>query len=133
MRLASKFSGSRVEGDKRHVENGELTIGNYPVISKGQELGPDFSNRLVALLFDNSTPTHKSASCFMPGVAFRVWKGEESVDVLLCLDCFKVSWGPPSNPEQTKISFWGSIRQPDFLRLAKEALPNDPEIQKLQE
>jgi hypothetical protein len=64
-------------------------------------------------------------------VGFRAWKEEEAVDVLICFTCDNLYCGPPTDQAKENAGFRGSPRRDDLLQLAKEAFPEDAEIQSL--
>jgi hypothetical protein len=112
---------------------GARTIGGFPVTARGADQGGAFADRLAGLLSRPSTYSYAFAGCFWPGVAFRVWKGEECTEVLICFQCDNLYAGPPQDRAMENASFAGSPRRRDLVRLAKEAFPDDPEIQALEE
>ncbi len=112
---------------------GEKRVGGYLVTAQGQDQGKEFADRLADILADERTYSDARPTCFRPGVAFCVWKGEEVVDVLLCFQCSNFYCGPPKDPADDNACFKDSPRRPDLVRLAKEAFPDDKEIQALKE
>jgi hypothetical protein len=108
-------------------------IGRFPVTARGADQGPEFAAELAAVLADPTVYSGPFAKCYWPGVAFRVWKGGEAADVLVCFLCHNLGWGPVAAPEAGRGSFWGSPRTGDLVRLAKKAFPDDPEVQGLKE
>ena len=62
---------------------------------------------------------------------FRAWKGDESVDVVICYFCKNLYVGPPADSVRENASFHDSPREADFIKLAKTAFPDDNEIQEL--
>jgi len=67
-----------------------------------------------------------------PGVAFRVWARKQAVDVLLCFHCDQVAIAPADGSKQMLSGDIDPARAA-FVRLAKQALPDIPEIAKLSE
>jgi len=109
-------------------------IGGFRVIAQGPDLGNEFAYKLAEVLFDKTTWTEDFAKCFWPGIAFRIWKNNEAVDVLICFKCDNLYCGPSSDKGvRENASFWHSPRRTDLLRLAKEAFPDDQEIQALED
>jgi hypothetical protein len=106
-------------------------ISIFPVIAQGKDQGREFAAKLAGILFDERTYTKEYKKCFWPGVAFRVWKGEEHVDVLICFHCSNFYCGPPTDEVEVTATFKGSDRRDDLVRLAQEAFPDDKEIQAL--
>ncbi len=64
------------------------------VTSIGPVLKPEFAKSLGQLLLNPRSylsPGNDAKSCLMaPGVAFRVWSGQEFADVIVCLSCNQV-------------------------------------------
>jgi hypothetical protein len=77
---------------------------------------------------------HKADShrCYEPGVAFRVWHDKEAVEVIICFRCtnFEVGLMGQNAGDEQRLYGFGPGLEP-FLALAKEALPDDKEIQSL--
>jgi hypothetical protein len=120
--------------EKKPRAPGEMRIGGFLVTARGQDQGKEFAARLADILFARGTYSWGgSAACFWPGIAFRVWKDEEAVDVLICFKCENFYCGPPTEATMENASFNGSRRRADLVRLAKEAFPDDTEIQELEE
>jgi hypothetical protein len=117
---------------QRTNEPGDKYIAGYKITAKGKKQGMKFAAKVRAALFDEKTYLGQSARCYEPGVAFRVWHGEEAVEVIICFRCtnFEVlRKGAPLTAERNLFGF-GPGLQP-FLALAQEALPNDRVIQSL--
>jgi hypothetical protein len=120
--------------DKRDLK-GER-IDGFLVIRKGKSQGPDFAERMRALLFRGSSYKEGRAICFEPGVAYRFKQGEMSVDVLICFMCDNVDIQP-----NTKDNYGTEIQLADLTRkaravllaLTKEAFSDDVEIQAIAE
>jgi hypothetical protein len=110
------------------------TLDGFPVAARGKEQGKEFAGNLTKVLLDEKTYSTTFAACFMPGVAFRVWKGEECVDVVVCFKCSNFYCGPKTTQAQENACFADSpAAAAALVRLAKEALPDDKEIQALKE
>ena len=60
-------------------------IGGYPVLNQGKDLGSDFAARLADAVIWHPVLDKKCG--IQPGVAFRVWRGEQCVEVLVCFKC----------------------------------------------
>ncbi len=144
-RTAAIFAGAtrvevfRIDGGNsstppRPIKPGDPTIGGYAILSRGYDQGPEFAAKLKDILSDKKTYTDKFAKCFWPGVAFRVWKDQDSVDVIICYTCRNFYLGPPSNKEvRENATFIESPNTGRLIQLAKEAFPNDEEVQAIKE
>jgi hypothetical protein len=117
------------------------TIFYRPVYAVGRPLTAEFARRLAAVLLDDATyvpdmPPFGNRIFKMcviwPGVAYRVWSGRRSVDLLFCFDCDQVEVVRDMGPHgQTDADIDNG--RAAFVRLAKEALPAVPEITALPE
>jgi hypothetical protein len=117
---------------QRTTETGDQYIAGYKITARGKKQGMKFAAKVRQALFDEKTYSGQSARCYEPGVAFRVWHGEEAVEVIVCFRCTNFAVlrkGAPANEERNLFGF-GPGLQP-FLALAQEALPDDREIQAL--
>lgn len=95
-------------------------------MSTGKVQGKKFAARLAALLLDEKTYSAEGKFCEPnPGVAFRLWKGKQHVDVTLCFECNMLQVNSVGGD-------FDHVR-PALVTLAKEAFPDDAKIQKLQE
>jgi hypothetical protein len=131
---STKVEVFRIDGKNfKEKKEGEERIGGYPVTAKGKGRDQDFAKKLTAILLDETTYTDQFAKCYWPGVVFRVWKDKEAVDVIICFKCGNFYCGPPASDVRENGSFSGSPRRADLVRLAKEAFPDDKEIQALEE
>ena len=88
--------------------------------------------RQAVLRNDASYAWNIAKQCiFDPGVAYRVWRGNESVVILICFHCDEVGIvADKTQPEEITIHSCDPGR-PALLKLAKEAMPDDKEIQAL--
>jgi len=81
-----------------------------------------------------------SKACMLiPTVAFRIWRGKESVTVIICFNCDELV----VLEENAPLSSFGGIEahfkvrgdfdwfRPELLALAKETFPTDQQIQAL--
>src|SRR5262249_278737 len=128
---ATKVEVFRIDGKgDRQPKPGEAAMLGNPVTARGKDQDEAFAKKLADVLLDDRTYTEEWAKCFRPGVAFRVWRGSDSVKVLVCFQCDNFYCGPPADRNAT---FHGSPQRPRLVRLAKEAFPEDPEIQALAE
>jgi hypothetical protein len=136
LRGATRVEVFRIDGMTDPFEKArpeEKRIDGYSVIAQGKDRGKEFGARLADLLDDRGTYSDAYAKCYQPGVAFRAWKGEEAADILICFMCDNLYYGPPTDRARENASFLGSPRRAAILRLAKEALPDDAEIQALRD
>ena len=129
---ATKVEAFRIDGRARA---GDKAIAGFRITGTGKEQGKQFAGRLSAALQQEKTLFGKPAHCFVPGVAFRVWKGEESVVVLVCFVCknLRLVVIDARGVEQPGVS--GAFRPGlgPLFALAKVAFPKDKEIQALAE
>ena len=136
---ATKVEVFRIDGeyessDRKTTARSDVAVDGFPVLARGKDQDQRFAAKLADILSDEKTYTDKFAKCFMPGVAFRVWKGEDSVDVVICFTCHNFYLGPSSDKQVMETaSFQGSPNLSRLVRLAKEALPDDKDIQALKD
>lgn len=109
-------------------------IADYPLISRGHTLGPPFAAKLSREVLDPRTYLGPNdTTCLInPGVAFRAWRGNGCVEVIICYHCqqmivtMKDARGRIVHSVYTEFGdLWTRGR---FLALAKEAFPGDKEI-----
>jgi hypothetical protein len=112
----------------------------YPIYAAGPPLDKSFAMRLVEALLDDrafepSDPPfslHRvlKGCSIAPGVGFRLWSGNRTVDVLLCFHCDQIEIGPIPGRRGRSSHGHGDIddARAMFVALAKEALPDVPEI-----
>src|SRR5947208_3064678 len=63
-------------------------IGGYLITSTGPAGDQALASELgFELLKDRTYFAKKHVACFNPGVAFRLWMGDEHVDILICFGC----------------------------------------------
>lgn len=105
------------------------------ILATGKEQGPAFAKQITHVLFDEGTYTSDTVSCItLPGVVFRVWSGTQSLDVVLCFHCgemYTVTHAANGKETQGVYTLMAGDSRTKFARLAKQALPNDPDIQAL--
>lgn len=114
-------------------KKGDGYILGYAITSRAKELPKDFAGKVAKVLLGEKAYAGDSAKCFQPGVAFRVWKDKEAVDVVICFRCtnFEVRlMGEEKAEDDTELHGFGPGLEP-FLALAKEAFPDDNEVQGL--
>ncbi len=130
-----RIDGGSSDREPPRVGPGETAVDGFAVTARGKDQGPEFAARLDRVLSDEQSHSNAFAKCFWPGVVFRVYKGEERVDVVICYTCQNFYLGPPKTDGQVQenTSFRDTPAVPKLVRLAKEALPDDPDIQALKE
>lgn len=110
-------------------------VDNCYVTATGKEQGPQFAKEIAHVLFDEGTYTQDRLLCItLPGVVFRVWKGSQSLDVVLCFHCgemYTVTRDANGRETQGVYTLMAGDSRSEFARLAKQAFPNDPDIQAL--
>jgi hypothetical protein len=118
-------------------KEGDKEIGGIAITATGKEQGKELVSRLTPLLFNDRTffsdPKYK---CHDPGVAYRLWKDKESVEVLLCFRCRNLSVTAKDADGKVIHKAFGNFEDAMFgplAKVAKEALPEDKEIQALPE
>jgi len=109
------------------------------VYALGKPLTADFARRLAAVLFDDATYTEASdpfghgitkGCLFDAAVAYRIWSGPRSVDVMFCFHCDQVRVYPvqplarPAPPAEGDTDNGRAA----LVTLVKEALPDVPAI-----
>jgi hypothetical protein len=129
---ATKVEAFRIESG-RTDKAGDDYIAGYPITAKGKKLDEAFARKMTKALFDEKTYEGLSARCFQPGVAFRVWSGKEAVEVIICFRCTNFEallMGENKEGDEVEQYGFGPGLEP-FLALAREAFPDDGEIQGL--
>jgi hypothetical protein len=96
----------------------------------------------VDVLLENATYFGDQAKCFEPGVAFRLWKEKESVEVIICFHCANLKLtakgGKADANDDDGIPKSGGFGGAEgsygrLAKLAKEAFPDDKHIQALKD
>jgi hypothetical protein len=135
---ATKVEAFRIKPEKADKE-GVKTVGGYPITATGKEQGKEFAGKLLDVLFADATYEGRSARCFEPGVAFRAWTDKkESVEVIICFKCSNLSViSHDANGKVKETRGGGGFGETPswtaLVKLAKEAFPDDKEIQALKE
>ena len=130
---ATKVEAFRIEPEPEKLD-GSL-IGGYPIKATGKQQNKEFAARLTTVLLDEKTLFGRQAKCFEPGIAFRLWKDKESVEVMICFDCKNLRLDT-RNADGKQVKSTTGAFGPDIqplLKLAKEAFPDDKEIQAIKE
>jgi len=116
------------------------TIQGFPVRRVGLKQGRPFAREIAQLVLDENSypranrsgPDIVKGCAFSPGVAFRVSAQTGKVDVLLCFNCDQVAVFPVGKPVDVDPVDIDPARA-RFVRLAKAALGDVPEVAKLSE
>jgi hypothetical protein len=112
------------------------TIEGYPILATGKEKDQAFAARLASILLGKNVTQNEKKCGLQPGVAYRLWKDDRAVEVLVCFNC-NVLW-PHVVGEKWKEQLWSEWQdfdtvRADLLALTKEAFPDDKEIQKFRD
>ncbi len=111
-------------------------LGDWVIAKRGPVKDRDFAEKITGFLTDEQNfmpppaPGNQKTCIFVPSVAFRLRSGDEYTDVIVCYSCRQLV--VESTKGQLKLP---SVNfDPGYERLkeiAKEAFPDDPEIQRL--
>ena len=146
--LASLFlSPTKIEAFRMkplHYSTSEPVIGKvdgFAYSAKRPLTDKALAMRLGALVLDPDTSlnTDDKSCAFNPTIAFRVSKEKEWADVVICFDCSAYLVVEPKVPIQEfgsvkahfRVRGWFDNHRSQFLKLAKEAFPNDASIASL--
>jgi hypothetical protein len=131
---ATKAKAFRIADKPSEKPEGKHVSG-YPVLSAAKEQGKDFAKRLSALVQDEKSLFSAQARCFSPGVAFRLWNERESVDVVVCYTCWGLRLTARDADGKVLHQTGGGFKanHDAWVKLAKEAFPEDKQIQALGE
>jgi hypothetical protein len=130
---ATRVEAFRIEA--RAAKPDEKEIGGHPIKATGAEPKREFAQKLAAVLTDEKTLFGQQARCFLPGVAFRLWKDKESVDVLVCFGCKNlrlIARDADGKAVKQASGAFGPDLAP-LLALAREAFPDDKELKEVKE
>jgi hypothetical protein len=103
--------------------------GPFRILDDPTPIPVETASQLSQLLLANASYLQAYKMCiFQPGVAFRFWKGTESVDVLVCFSCSDLAFQVTGAAEAvgTKLAFDPS--RADLLALARQARPTDDRL-----
>jgi hypothetical protein len=137
---ATRVEVFRIDPDES--AKGAKRIGGYAITAAGKGQDKAFTRKLADVLLEDGTYFGDQAKCFEPGVAFRLWKDTESIEVVVCFHCAnlrltaKGAKGEPlDDGGSAKIGgFAGDKGSYGHLaKLAKEAFPEDKDIQALKD
>jgi hypothetical protein len=137
---ATRVETFRVDADSS--KPGANRVGGYAITATGKEQDKEFTAKLAGVLLDDGAYFGVQAQCFDPGVAFRLWKNKESVEVVICFHCSNLKLGARDakgkvfdETENLKVGGFGGAdgSYGRLVKLAKEAFPDDKDIQALKE
>jgi hypothetical protein len=132
LNAATKAEAFRIADKPLERPEGKHVSG-YPVLSAAKEQGKDFAKRLSSVLQDEKSLFSAQARCFSPGVAFRLWKDKESVEVVVCYMCWGLRLTARDADGKVLHQTGGGFKANNdaWVKLAKEAFPDDKQIQAL--
>jgi hypothetical protein len=136
-------SPDRVEslGVRGLVEPSDHTIsptvsnlpGRFAILPGAIAVEPGLAADVSRIVLDPASYDAFDKACiFQPGVAFRYWKGDKAVDLLICFHCTDLAFQVVGAPEALggKMSFGpGRLR---LVALVKTARPADQRLRELQ-
>lgn len=128
LELAEKVYAYRIESLRANDEELGL-VGGHRIIKEYGEMSDGFSMRLFEVFSRDDVNNGSTARCFLPGIAFRVVSGEESMDILVCLKCCSFVMLPEGG-DQHSGRFGGSGYE-HVLKLVKDAFPDVKELKSL--
>jgi hypothetical protein len=129
---ATKAEAFRIASSPSKNPEGKHVDG-YPILSAAKEPAKDFAKQLSSLVQDERSLFSEQARCFTPGVAFRLWKDKESVDVVVCYQCWGLRLTARDADGKVLHRTGGGFKanHDAWVKLAKKAFPDDKEIQGL--
>lgn len=109
----------------------------YEMLAKGAVWKDEKAKQVAALFLDDKSYVWESAKgCDpQPGVMFKLYKGEEFVQAALCFECDMVVFratDAKGQPIASATEDFDPVRA-QWVKWAKEALPDDAVIQGLKE
>ncbi|MEK7466871.1 MAG: hypothetical protein AAB074_05595 [Planctomycetota bacterium] len=128
----------RVETFRTHSERDETVGANvvdgYPVVKTGPEKDAAFAKRILSQLKHEETEPNDLECAFVPHDAFRVWKGKEHVDVLICFHCdqVQVTSFPPKAAEPIRALGDFEEKSGPWFVLCREAFPDDGDLGRME-
>jgi hypothetical protein len=137
LRGAGRVEIFRIVDPKWHPDAaGPRSIEDHPITATGSEQGARFAARLAdAVLVGKDY--FASLDCLPdPGVAFRAWRGKESVTLAVCFECNHLEVFVRDTRGRLVHRYGDYFYNPlggpaGLARLAKEVFPDDPSIRKL--
>lgn len=128
------FSAQMMRKRRKEPDPGYPQLYGYAVIAAGKPQGRDFARSLAAAVLNDQTYAGGRKACaFDPGVGFRVWDRKREALVVLCFNCDMILLDKSVRNPQRKPVIGDFLNRPVFVQMAKQALPDDPEIQALAE
>jgi hypothetical protein len=132
---ATKVEVFRVDSDKPGAT--DKAVAGYRITAVGKDRDATFAKAVWEVATSKDTYEFNAAKgcIFRPGVAFRVWKGEESVAFVICFACDQMAI-VTLDKDGKAVATAHAETDPGraaLLKLAKTAFPDDKEIQKLKE
>jgi hypothetical protein len=127
----TKVEAFRVDPEARH----DWAKGTAKV------LGPDSPAALSAVLLNENTYRWEGDNpvgmrcVFQPGVAYRFWKDQEAVSVLVCFKCSEVAFETDNAEDKDRRigrAIWAQLR-PEIVQLTKQIFPDDKAIQAIKD
>ena len=107
-------------------------LGRFVITGRGKDQGRNFVVKFAEAAFDCRSYRELTMGCFDPGVGLRFWKDKESVDVAICFHCGKMRMKVTGSDKQDELDLnLSPTGFAKFAELAKEAFPDDGDIQKL--
>lgn len=109
----------------------------FAILATGSVWNGEKAKQVAALFLDEKSYEWdlKKACDPMPGVLFKIYKGEKYVEVALCFECNIVAFNitePKGKPVANPFNDFDPSRA-QLVKWAKEALPNDTVVQALKE
>ena len=121
----------------RRAREDDPEAGGYVVAATGPEQGRAFAGRLAGVLLDEGSYRFQSnrVGGFEPVVVLKAWKGDRWVDVLLSFATDEVVVRSPGAKDGAVRSAQADVgpARAELVRLVKEALPDEPQVQALAE
>lgn len=124
----TKVEAFRIESE-RNAKKGDKQISGYKITASASVKGKEFAAKVAKVMLDEKTHLGDAARCFQPGVAFRIWRGKDAVDVIICFKCTNLGINlkdDPPGPGEADPHGFGPETEP-LQRLVKEAFAADRE------
>lgn len=120
----------RLSSDK-HDASTRLVIQGYPVLATSEIIrGQELENfKQLLLRRDGFLFAPPKLCTFEPAIAFRLKRGTEVVEILICFSCDERMY----HAEKESIYEHIDPIRPEFLRIAKMYFPTDKKLQELRE